>query len=70
MPRAYEHRASAAKASGAMADDGGEVEFVARSRVGGHGQRLHERSRFRRVNGQRACVDGTFPGKRERLMNC
>ena len=26
--------------------DHAEVEFVARSRVGGRGQRLHERSRF------------------------
>jgi SEC-C motif domain protein len=53
-----------ATSAGRMADDVGEVEFVARSRVEGRGQRLHERSRFRRVNGQWFYVDGTFPGKR------
>ena len=53
-----------ATSAGGMADDVGEVEFVARSRVAGRGQRLHERSRFRRVNGQWFYVDGTFPGKR------
>jgi SEC-C motif domain protein len=52
-----------ATSAGGMADDHGEVEFVARSRVEGLGQRLHERSRFRRVNGQWFYVDGTFPGK-------
>jgi SEC-C motif-containing protein len=35
-----------------------EVEFVARSRVGGRGQRLHERSRFVREAGQWLYVDG------------
>jgi SEC-C motif-containing protein len=35
-----------------------EVEFVARSRVGGRGQRLHERSRFVREGGQWLYVDG------------
>ncbi len=51
--------------AGGVADDIGEVEFVARSRVGGRGQRLHERSRFRRVNGEWFYVDGAFPGKRQ-----
>ena len=36
----------------------GEVEFVARSRVAGKGQRLHERSRFVREEGQWLYVDG------------
>jgi len=52
-----------ATSAGGTTDDDGEVEFVARSRVGGRGQRLHERSRFRRVNGRWVYVDGTFPGK-------
>ncbi|MFO8006005.1 YchJ family protein [Thioalkalivibrio sp.] len=52
-----------ATSAGGAADDVGEVEFVARSRVGGRGLRLHERSRFRRVNGRWVYVDGTFPGK-------
>jgi SEC-C motif domain protein len=50
--------------AGDVADDVGEVEFVARSRVAGRGHRLHERSRFRRVNGQWFYVNGTFPGQR------
>lgn len=37
-----------------------EVEFVARSRVAGRGQRLHERSRFVRENGRWLYVDGTW----------
>lgn len=52
-----------ATSAGGVSDDVGEVEFVARSRVEGRGQRLHERSRFRRVNGQWRYVDGAFPGK-------
>ncbi|MCW5668866.1 MAG: hypothetical protein KIT86_04340 [Hydrogenophaga sp.] len=39
-------------------DTHAEVEFVARSRVQGRGQRLHERSRFVRENGQWFYVDG------------
>jgi SEC-C motif-containing protein len=35
-----------------------EVEFVARSRIQGRGQRLHERSRFVQENGQWFYVDG------------
>ena len=35
-----------------------EVEFVARSRLGGRGQRLHERSRFVRELGRWYYVDG------------
>ena len=53
-----------ATSAGGETDDVGEVEFVARSRVGGRGLRLHERSRFRRVDGQWFYVDGSFPGKR------
>ena len=36
------------------------VEFVARSRVGGRGQRLHETSRFTREGGRWYYVDGEF----------
>jgi len=38
--------------------DTGEVEFVARSRIQGRGQRLHERSRFVRQHGRWLYVDG------------
>ena len=52
-----------ATSAGGAADDVGEVEFVARSRLGGRGLRLQERSRFRRVDGQWFYVDGSFPAK-------
>ena len=38
--------------------DTAEVEFVARSRIQGRGQRLHERSRFKRQDGRWLYVDG------------
>jgi SEC-C motif-containing protein len=38
--------------------DHAEVEFVARSRVAGRGQRLHERSRFVREGGRWFYVEG------------
>lgn len=38
--------------------DHAEVEFVARSRIGGKGQRLEERSRFVREGGRWFYVDG------------
>jgi SEC-C motif domain protein len=41
-----------------MDPDHAEVEFVARSRVAGRGQRLHERSRFVREGGRWTYVDG------------
>jgi SEC-C motif-containing protein len=37
-----------------------EVEFVARSRVAGRGQRLHERSRFVREDGRWFYLDGAM----------
>lgn len=37
-----------------------EVEFVARSRVAGRGQRLHERSRFVREGGRWFYLDGAM----------
>ena len=42
----------------AIDDTHAEVEFVARYRVGGRAQRLHERSRFVREGGQWFYVDG------------
>jgi SEC-C motif-containing protein len=41
--------------------DEATVEFVARSKVGGRAQRLHEVSRFVREGGQWFYVDGSFP---------
>jgi SEC-C motif domain protein len=40
--------------------DHATVEFVARYRVAGKGHRLHEISRFGRVNGRWLYVDGSF----------
>jgi len=42
----------------ALGPDDAEVEFVARSRWQGRGQRLHERSRFVREDGAWYYVDG------------
>ncbi len=39
-------------------DNHATVEFVARSRLGGHAHRLHERSRFVREDGRWYYVDG------------
>ncbi len=45
-----------------LSDERAEVEFVARYRVGGASAvRLHERSRFQRVDGRWYYVDGDFP---------
>ena len=43
------------------APDHATVEFVARYRIDGRGQRLHEISRFVRENGLWFYVDGSFP---------
>jgi SEC-C motif-containing protein len=40
--------------------DHAEVEFVARSRLAGRGQRLHERSRFVREGGRWFYLDGVL----------
>jgi len=43
-------------------EDHAEVEFIARYRIGGgSAQRLHECSRFERVDGRWYYVDGSFP---------
>lgn len=47
--------------AGGPEDIEGRVEFVARSRVAGRGVRLHERSRFRRIDGRWVYVDGECP---------
>jgi SEC-C motif-containing protein len=46
------------RAHRAIDADHAEVEFVARSRHAGQGQRLHERSRFVRLDGRWLYVDG------------
>lgn len=42
--------------------DRATVEFVARYRIGGRAQRLHEISRFVREQGRWLYLDGDFPG--------
>ncbi|GIZ51803.1 YchJ family protein [Noviherbaspirillum aridicola] len=42
--------------------DEATVEFVARCKLGGRAQRLHEVSRFVREGGRWYYVDGSFPG--------
>lgn len=42
-------------------DDAALVEFVARYKIGGRAHRLHETSRFERVDGRWYYVDGEFP---------
>ena len=48
----------------ATAADSAIVEFVARYRIAGRAQRLHEISRFVREDGRWYYVDGEFPEKR------
>ncbi|WP_026287520.1 YchJ family protein [Thioalkalivibrio sp. ALJ24] len=47
--------------AGGRDDTTGEVEFVARARLRGQGMRLHERSRFRRIDGHWYYIDGDMP---------
>lgn len=47
----------------ALSPDRAVVEFVARYRIGGRGQRLHETSRFVREDGRWFYVDGDFPAQ-------
>ena len=44
--------------AGGVADDTGSVEFVARFKVDGKGHRLHEVSRFERIDGRWYYLDG------------
>lgn len=48
----------AVRQSRSTGPDSAEVEFVARYRIGGRGQRLHETSRFVREDGRWYYVDG------------
>jgi len=45
--------------------DNAAVEFVARCRIGGRAQRLHETSRFVREGGRWYYVDGSFPDQEQ-----
>lgn len=45
----------------ALSDELASVEFVARYKINGRAHRLHEISRFLRVDGQWFYVDGEFP---------
>ncbi len=47
--------------AGGREDTTGVVEFVARARLHGQGMRLHERSRFRRIDGHWYYIDGDTP---------
>lgn len=47
---------------GGREDDEGTVEFVARYRSAGRGRRLHETSRFVRVDGAWCYLDGLLHG--------
>jgi SEC-C motif-containing protein len=45
----------------ALGDNEARVEFVARYKIGGRAHRLHEVSRFQRLDGRWYYVDGEFP---------
>jgi SEC-C motif-containing protein len=45
--------------------DEATVEFVARCRIGGRAQRMHEVSRFLREDGKWYYLDGSFPEDRQ-----
>lgn len=47
-------------ASALLDETHGTVEFVARCRIGGRAERMHENSRFVRENGRWYYVDGDF----------
>ncbi|WP_295456857.1 YchJ family protein [uncultured Thiodictyon sp.] len=47
--------------AGGADDQHGLVEFVARYKIGGRAHRLHERSRFKRLQGRWFYVDGELP---------
>ena len=46
--------------AGGVADETGEVEFVARSKINGRASRLHENSHFSRFQGRWVYLDGKF----------
>ena len=51
--------------AGGATDTEGVVEFVARYKIHGRAERLHEASRFVREDGQWLYVDGELPDTRE-----
>lgn len=51
----------AVKNHAADGDDSAVVEFIARYKVGGKAHRLHEISRFRRIDGRWLYLDGEHP---------
>ena len=50
-----------ATTAGGASHEHGTVEFVARYKISGQGCRLHENSRFARVDGEWRYLDGDFP---------
>ena len=44
--------------AGQVDDNQGTVEFIARFKINGRGHRIHERSRFQRLNGRWVYIDG------------
>lgn len=54
--------------AGGASDQHGKVEFVARFKVNGRGHRLHEISRFERLNGLWVYVDGELIEKPQRRL--
>ena len=46
--------------AGGKGDSSGEVEFIARSRLNGKASRLHETSRFTRLDSRWVYLDGNF----------
>ncbi len=51
----------AVKSHATDGDDSAVVEFIARYKVGGKAHRLHEISRFRRIDGRWLYLDGEHP---------
>ena len=49
--------------------DEASVEFVARSRINGRAQRLHEISRFVREDGRWFYIDGVFPAEQKKVTH-
>lgn len=46
-----------------LGNDEARVEFIARYKVGGRAHRLHETSRFQRIDGRWYYLDGQFPDR-------
>lgn len=46
--------------AGGVGDESGKVEFVARFKIAGKGHRLHENSRFEKIDGRWYYLDGEY----------